>query len=122
MATEYKIIYTYTGQGNTSGNRSVALNRFKKTGDTGRTIGQIKSITYEHWHTSTSKYNWALRGRLVLSDGTKFVSDTVTHRISGDTVKFVNTFTGDSLPTAEQFVKLSAVQTLDSQGKTTSGG
>lgn len=122
MATEYKIIYTYTGQGNTSGNRSVALNRFKKTGDTGRTIGQIKSITYEHWHTSTYKYNWALRGRLVLSDDTNFVSDTVTHQISGDTVKFVNTFTGDSLPTAEQFAKLSTVQTLDSQGKTTSGG
>ena len=53
MATEYKITYTYTGQGNTGGARSVSLSRFKKTGDVNRKIGQIKSIIYEHWHSST---------------------------------------------------------------------
>ena len=120
MATEYKIIYTYTGQSNTSGTRSVPLSKFKKSGDTGRTIGQIKSITYEHWHTSDKAASWALRGRLVLSDNTMLVSDTVTQTISGSKVKYTNTFT--NLPTPEQLAMLSSVQTLDSQGKTTSGG
>lgn len=120
MATEYKITYTYTGQGNTGGSRSVALSKFKKSGDTGRTIGQIKSITYEHWHTSTRAYDWALRGRLVLSNGTSFTSNTVTHRISGDTVKYTNTFT--NLPTPEQFAQLSKVQTIDPKGSTGDSG
>ena len=120
MATEYKIIFTYTGQDNTSGARSVARSKFKKTGDTGRKIGQIKSITYEHWHTSDKAANWALRGRLVFSDGTTITSNTVTHTISGTKVKYTNTFT--KLPTPEQFGLLKAVQTLDSQGKTTADG
>lgn len=120
MATEYKIIFTYTGQDNTSGSRSVARSKFKKTGDTGRKIGQIKSITYEHWHTSDKAANWALRGRLVFSDGTSITSNTVTHTISGTKVKYTNTFT--KLPTPEQFGLLKAVQTLDSQGKTTADG
>ena len=119
MATEYKIIYTYTGQSNTSTARSVSLSRFKKTGDTNRTIGQIKSITYEHWHTSTKASNWALRGRLVLSDNTTIVSNTVTHKISGTKVKYTNTFT--NLPTPEQFAKVKTVQTLNSQGTTGQG-
>lgn len=120
MATEYKIIFTYTGQDNTSGSRSVARSKFKKTGDTGRKIGQIKSITYEHWHTSDKAANWALRGRLVFSDGTSITSNTVTHTISGTKVKYTNTFT--KLPTPEQFALLKAVQTLDSKGKTTADG
>lgn len=120
MATEYKIIFTYTGQDNTSGSRSVARSKFKKTGDTGRKIGQIKSITYEHWHTSDKAANWALRGRLVFSDGTTITSNTVTHTISGTKVKYTNTFT--KLPTPEQFALLKAIQTLDSKGKTTADG
>lgn len=120
MATEYKIIFTYTGQDNTSGSRSVARSKFKKTGDTGRKIGQIKSIKYEHWHTSTKAANWALRGRLVFSDGTTITSNTVTHTISGTKVKYTNTFT--KLPTPEQFALLKTVQTLDSKGKTTADG
>ena len=120
MATEYKIIFTYTGQDNTSGSRSVARSKFKKSGDTGRKIGQIKSITYEHWHTSDKAANWALRGRLVFSDGTTITSNTVTHTISGTKVKYTNTFT--KLPTPEQFALLKAVQTLDSKGKTTADG
>lgn len=120
MATEYKIIFTYTGQVNTSGSRSVARSKFKKSGDTGRKIGQIKSITYEHWHTSDKAANWALRGRLVFSDGTSITSNTVTHTISGTKVKYTNTFT--KLPTPEQFALLKAIQTLDSKGKTTADG
>lgn len=120
MATEYTITYTYTGQSNTSGTRSVPISKFKKSGDTGRTIGQITSIKYEHWHTSTVGMVWNLRGRLVFSDGTTVTSNNVGINPSGDSVKFTNTFT--TLPTAEQFAKLTTVQTLDSQGKTTSGG
>ena len=116
MATEYKITYTYTGQDNTSSARSVALSKFKKSGDTGRTIGQIKSIKYEHWHTSTKAASWALRGRLVLSDGTTFTSNTVTQTISGTKVKFTNTFI--NLPTPEQFAMVKTVQTLNGQGTT----
>ena len=119
MATEYTITYTYTGQDNTSANRSVPLSDFKKSGDTNRTIGQIKSITYAHWHTSTTPANWALRGRLVLSDGTTFISDVVEKTISGTKVQFVNTFT--NLPTPEQFAMVKSVQTLNSQGTTGHG-
>lgn len=119
MATEYKIIFTYTGQDNTSTARSVALSKFKKSGDTGRKIGQIKSIKYEHWHTSTKAASWALRGRLVFSDGTTITSNTVTQTISGTKVKYTNTFT--NLPTPEQFAKLKTVQTLNSQGTTGQG-
>ena len=50
MATEYTITYTFTGQDNTSGNRSVAFNRFSASGDTGRNIGQITKIQYVHYH------------------------------------------------------------------------
>lgn len=120
MATEYTITYTYTGQENTSGTRSVAFSKFKASGDTGRTIGQITSIKYEHWHTSTVGMVWNLRGRLVFSDGSTLTSNTVGINPSGDSVKFTNTF--NTLPTAEKFAKLTTVQTLDSQGKTTKGG
>lgn len=120
MATEYTITYTYTGQSNTSGTRSVALSRFVASGDTTRTIGQITSIQYVHYHTSTDSMSWNLRGRLVLNDGTTFVSDYVNHGISGSVVGYTNTFT--ELPTKEQFENLASVQTLDTQGKTTAGG
>ena len=120
MATEYTIIYTFTGQDNTSGTRSVAFNRFVASGDTDRNIGQITSIQYVHYHTSTKSMSWNLRGRLVLNDGTTFISDYVNHGISGNVVGYVNTFT--ELPTAEQFANIVSIQTLDTQGKTTSGG
>lgn len=111
MATEYKITYTYTGQSNTSKAREVSLSRFKKTGDVDHHIGQIKSIVYEHWHSSTNAWDWSLRGRLVLANDDTFVSDVVTHRISGNIVKYVNTFT--TLPTPEQFAQVEKIQTLD---------
>ena len=120
MASEYKITYTYTGQPNTGGSRSVSFSSFKASGDTGRTIGQITSITYEHWHTSTKPMKWGLRGRLVLADGTTFVSDKVTKNISGDVVKYSNTFT--NLPTPEQFAQIQKVQTLDNAGSTGDSG
>ena len=120
MATEYTITYTFTGQDNTSGNRSVAFNRFSASGDTGRNIGQITSIQYVHYHTSAGSMRWGLMGRLVLSDGTTFVSDQIYHNIDGDVVGYTNTFS--VLLTAEQFAMLASVQTLDTQWKTTSGG
>lgn len=120
MATEYKIIYSYEKQANTRADRSVAFNRFVASGDVGRNIGQITSITYEHWHTSTRGYEWKLRGRLKLADGTEFVSDEVSHVISGNVVKFTNTF--HNLPTAEQFKTLAAVETLNALGSTSSDG
>lgn len=120
MATEYTITYTYTGQGNTSATRSVAFGKFKASGDTGRNIGQIKSVRYIHYHTSAGSMSWGLRGRLVFSDGTSLTSDQVYHEISGDVVKYENTFA--ELPTAQQFANLTSVQTLDTKGKTTSGG
>lgn len=120
MATEYTITYTFTGQNNTSGTRSVAFSRFVASGDTGRTIGQITSIQYVHYHSSTDSMSWKLRGRLVLNDGTTFTSNEVNNHISGNIAKYINTFS--ELPTAEQFANLASVQTLDTQGKTTSGG
>lgn len=120
MQTEYTITYTYTGQDNTSGNRSVAFNRFTASGDTDRTIGQITSLTYEHYHTSTSSMHWGLRGQLTLADGSTLISDQVYNHISGNVVKYVNTFT--ALPSAEQFAALTSIQTLDTQGKSTAGG
>ena len=135
MAAEYTITYTFTGQDNTSGNRSVALSRFAASGDTDKTIAQITSIQYVHYHTSAGSMRWGLRGRLVLSDGSIFTSDQVYNNIDGDVVRYVNTFT--DLPTAEQLIALSptqnlltpeefaaqaTIQTLDTQGKTTSGG
>lgn len=120
MATEYTITYTYTGQSNTSGTRSVAFNKFKASGDTGRNIGQITSIQYIHHHTSDSPMTWNLKGRLVFGDGTTIKSPNIGIHISGDVAKYTHTFT--TLPTAEQFATLTSVQTLDSQGKTTSGG
>lgn len=135
MSTEYTITYTFTGQDNTSGNRSVALNRFTASGNTDKTIARITSIQYVHYHTSAGSMNWGLRGRLVLSNGTVFTSDQIYNHIDGDVVRYVNTFT--DLPTAEQLIALSptqslltpeefaaqaTIQTLDTQGKTTSGG
>lgn len=120
MATEYTITYRFTGQGNTSGERSVALSKFTASGDVDRNIGQITSITYIHYHTSDKAMTWGLRGRLMFKDGTSIISEEAVHSISGNVVKFVNTFS--TLPTEKQFAGLEYVQTLDRESKTTAGG
>ena len=118
MATLYTRVYTYTGQGSwSSGARNVKLSAFAVSGDTDKSIGQIVSIQYEHYHASTSYKEWALQGGLYYSSSNTFTSDTVTKTIgSSDVVKFVNTFS--SLPTASQF------ETLVSSGyvRTLTGG
>ena len=63
---------------------------------------------------------WNLRGRLVFSDGTMITSPNIGHKISGDVVKYTHIFT--TMPTAEQWSKLSHVQTLDSNGSTGDSG
>ena len=120
MATEYTITYTYTGQNNTSGNRNVTFNRFVASGDTNRTIGQITSIKYEHWHSSLGSMSWGLRGQLVFGDGSTLVSDQVYQHISNNVLKYVNTF--ETMPTAEQWATLTAIQTLDAAGGTGDSG
>jgi len=62
---------------------------------------------------------WRLRGRLVLTDGTMFVSDEVMINPQGEVVRFENTF--EELPTAEQFAQLEKVQTLNNQDTITQG-
>ncbi|MBQ8506560.1 MAG: H-type lectin domain-containing protein [Clostridia bacterium] len=111
MAVLYTRVYTYTGQsGWTAGARSVPWSDFTASGDTDRSIGQLVSIRYEHYHASTSHKDWALQGKLAFSGGS-VTSDTITNTIgSGDVVKYVNTFT--SLPTLSQFNALTAVETL----------
>lgn len=80
------------------------------SGDTDKTIGQIVSIQYEHYHASTSSKSWALQGGLY-TGSTTITSDTVTKTIgSGDVVKYVNTFT--TLPTVSQFNNITYVRTL----------
>jgi hypothetical protein len=85
-----------------------------------KNIGQITSIKYEHYHSSTKSMTWGLNGRLVFADGTNLVSDRVYQEISGSVKKYTNTF--ETLPTAEQFAQLLDVQTLDTDGKTSAGG
>ena len=93
MATEYCLIYKYTGQDNTSGTRSVDLNKFSISGDTDKNIGRITRIEYEHWHTSAGSMSWGLMGRLLFSDETYIDSDRIYESISGSAVKYKNTFT-----------------------------
>lgn len=113
---EFTRRYRYTGQGNVSSARSVAFSKFKVSGNTTSKFAKVVKIQYVHYHTSTRAYDWKLRGRLVLNDGTTFNSDFVTIRISGDTVKFTNTFA--NLPTPEQFAQIKTVQTLNSNNST----
>lgn len=118
---EYVRTYRFTGQDNTSGPRSVDFSRFQVVGgDTEHKIARILAMNYIHWHTSDGSQNWALRGRLVLDDGTTFVTDEVNNHIRGEVVEYINNFT--TLPTPEQFEKIQKVQTLDTQDKITSGG
>lgn len=118
---EYTRTYRYTGTNNTSANRSVEFSSFVvHSGDTEHKIAKVLGIQYVHYHSSTRSMSWGLRGRLVLADGTTFVSDQIYNQISGNVVKYTNTF--ETFPDAEQFAQLQSVQTLDTQGKTTSGG
>lgn len=110
MATQYTRTYTYTGQSNNNGRRNVAWTKFTVSGDTTHAIGQIVSITYEHYHTSTGSPTWTLKGRLILGDGSYIDSDEQSHKFSSDLYKYSNTFT--TLPTAEQFAMITAVQTI----------
>lgn len=122
MAEQYAIVYTYTGLNKWDvGRRSVAFNKFSASGDTDRNIGQIVSIRYTHWHSSTSSRDYNLRGRLLLSDGTVFDSDAASKRISeNDAVNFANTWA--NLPTAQQFAQITSVQTIIDGGDETSDG
>ena len=114
---EFTRTYRYTGQSNTSAARSVNFSNFKiVSGDKDHKVAKIIGIKYVHWHTSTKPMTWYLRGRLVLADGTTFISDQVGRNISGEVVKFTNTFT--ELPTPEQWAQLQKVQTLNSRGNT----
>lgn len=122
MATEYCLIYKYTGQDNTSGNRSVALSKFSKNGDTDKHIGRITRIEYVHWHSSQGSMNWGLRGRLVFSDNTNIVSDQVYHNIEDNVVKYTNTFTLAEPMTKARFEQATHIQTLDTNGTTGDGG
>lgn len=114
---EFTRTYRLTGINNTSTNRIVDFSYFRVVGgDTEHNIAKIIGIQYVHWHTSERSMSWGLRGKLVLADGTAFVSDEVYHSISGNVVKYVNTFA--ELPTPEQFAQLQKVQTLDTAGNT----
>lgn len=122
MATQYTRIYTFTGQRNNKGRRDVAWTKFTVSGDTAHTMRQIVAVTYEHYHTSTEKPTWTLKGRLVLSDGSYIDSNTQSHKFNSDINKYTNTFS--ALPTAEQFAKITAVQTIanDTAEPTSTGG
>lgn len=121
MAT-YTRTYIYTGQnGWDVGRRSVALSKFKISGDTRHEIGEILSICYSHYHSSTSSRNYALCGRLVFSDGTKIDSTADLRRISANTpVKFTNAW--QELPTAAQFARLESIQTIIEGGDASTDG
>lgn len=114
MATTYKLTYKYTGQDNTSATRSVALSKFTITGDTDKPIGKITKITYIHYHTSTKTQSWGLRGVLTFSDGTSITSDNVYESISGNVVKFTNTFT--NIISGEKFKLAENIQTMNTLG------
>lgn len=122
MATEYCLIYKYTGQSNTRGTRSVDLSKFTINGDTDRRIGKVTRIEYVHWHTSAGSMSWGLRGRLLFSDGTQLDSDQVYNHISGSVVKYTNTFELSEPMTKARFEQAITIQTIDTQDKATSGG
>lgn len=127
MAVMYTRVYTYTGQSKwTADARTAKWSDFKASGDTDKTIGQIISVQYEHYHGSGSDATWNLQGQLTFSGGGTLKSDIVSqfidyHSSSGnsDVVKFVNTFT--TLPTVAQFNSIVSVQTL-SDGSSASNG
>ena len=120
MAEQYRRIYKYTGQGNYAGPRSVNWSRFSVSGDTGRTIGQIVSIVYEHYHTYTAGGSRTLRGRITLADGTTFISEPDAHAFAGNVVRFTNSFT--ELPTAEQFAQIAKIETINEKGGNSNAG
>ena len=65
MAVMYTRVYTYTGQSKwTADARTAKWSDFKASGDTDKTIGQIISVQYEHYHGSGSDATWELQGQL----------------------------------------------------------
>ena len=118
---EYTRTYRFTGQSNTSANRSVNFSKFTiVSGDKTHKVAKVLGIKYVHYHTSTNPMTWNLRGRLVLSNGKTFTSPNIGLRISGDVVKYTHTFS--SFPDAAQFPLLQKIQTLDSNGSTGDSG
>lgn len=111
---DYVRTYTFIRQVNTKAARSVPFSSFEVSGDTTHDLVHIQKIVYKHYHTSTEKPTWALRGQLVLTDGTAFVSDTVSKKFNADLQLYENTFT--NVPTPEQFAKLAYVRTINSAG------
>lgn len=119
----YKLVFRYTKQGNYAGPRIVNWSKFVRSGDTGKTVGQIESITYTHYHTSTNQRTWPLRGRITLADGTTFVSETDSHHISGNIVLYTNTFTKASgLPSPEQLNQISTIETINENDRNNNDG
>ena len=122
MSTLYTRVYSYTGQGSwTAAARKVSFSDFAVSGDTDRSIGQIVSLRYEHYHASGSSRTWALSGRISFSDGTSVTSDSVSSYISGnkDVVKYVNTF--ETLPTPAQLESATYVETLANASSANNG-
>ena len=112
MATEYCLIYTYTGQTNTaSETRTVEKSKFTLTGDTGRKIGKVTRIVYKHAHSSTNSPTWELKGRLHFANGSYIDSDTQSHAFSSDVFTYTNTFT-DGLPSASAYDTWTKVETI----------
>lgn len=110
MATEYCIIYKYTGQYNVHNDMIVNKNKFTISGDTTKRIGRISKIEYVHSHSSTNARTWNLYGRLTFEDETYIESDTVSQHISGTVVTYTNTFI-DDLPSPTKFSTWEQVQT-----------
>ena len=110
MATEYCIIYKYTGQGNVHNDMIVAKDKFTISGDVTKRIGRISKIEYVHSHTSTNARTWDLYGRLTFADETYIESDTISQHISGKVVTYTNTFE-DNLPSPSKFNTWVTIQT-----------
>lgn len=112
MATTYTIIYTYTGQSTwTSARRVVNFSNFVASGDTDKTIAQIKSIKFERWHGTSSRHTYSFSAQLVDSSGNVFTSDTVEQLVSSSShSKVTNTF--NTLPTVSQFNNLTTIRFL----------
>ena len=115
----YQLIYTFTGRSNTPTERTIPLSRFSLSGDTGKTLGQITGITFEHAHTSTRRVTWTLRGRLVFGDGTSITSDPYSQTFAGNVLQYVNTFS--TLPSADKWPLLTRIEILDQYDSTANG-
>ena len=117
MYEQYTRTYTYKGQGNNSGTRSVKWNRFTISGDTTHIIGQIVRIEYVHAHSSINRPTRTLRGRIVLTDGTQFISNPDTYTFRGDVHRFTNIWEAN-FPSSDQFAIIDRIETINEAGET----